>query len=291
MHTVLELLQKTTDYFGQKRIESARYNAEMLLAKVLRCRRLDLYLMFDKPMDESNVNEYRELVKQRAAFVPLQYLLGQIEFYNVTLNIRSGALIPRPETEILVESVIEVCKDLSNPAILDIGTGSGNIAIATAFNLEHSHVLTIDINPKALALANENILLNKLEQRVKALQCDVFGPEIMNLGKFDVLVSNPPYVSLEDYQALQEEIVKYEPRNAVTDEGDGFRFYRRLIEVAPKLLKQGGWLMVELALGQAECMREMMTDAGFIEIGIVKDLQSIDRIVKGKWDAGCSSAS
>lgn len=281
MLTVLDLLTKTTAYFEKKQIESPRYNAEMLLAFVLHCRRIDLYLMFDKPVAEADIDSYRELLKKRGENHPLQYLIGSVEFYNVTLKVNQSALIPRPETELLVETVIESAKGRETCRILDIGSGSGNIPVALGHNLKQAEIVSVDISPDALQLCKENSAQYNLEERLTFACMDVFSDDLFSFGRFDYIISNPPYVSKEEFGTLQPEIVKYEPRNAVTDEGDGYRFYNRISAIAPRLLAAGGMLLFELGITQHAVVMDMMQKNGFSDIKIHKDLQGIERVISG----------
>ncbi len=281
MHTVLELLQLTTGYFEKKQIESPRLNAELLLSHTLLCRRLDLYLMFDKPVKETELTAYREFVKQRGERVPLQYLVGDVEFYGLKFKTAKGALIPRPETELLVEKCLEAAVSFPDARILDIGCGSGNIVISLCANLENSSITAIDISEDALSLAVENAKAHILSERISFKKKDVLNEDCADLGQFDIIVSNPPYVKQADYAALQEEIVKYEPSIAVTDYADGFTFYRRIITLAEKLLNPRGILFFEMARDQTETIMELMRENNFTDIAVYKDLQSIERVIRG----------
>ncbi len=175
MLTVLEAINLSSEYLKKKGIESPRFNAEMLLAHILNFKRLNLYLAFDKPLKDEELSEYRELLKRRSRFEPLQYILGSIEFFGLKFKVNSSALIPRPETEILVETIIEF--NGNYPAeILDIGTGSGNIAVSLAKNLPQLNITAIDINKGAINLADENIKLNRVHN-VRLIQYDILNPD------------------------------------------------------------------------------------------------------------------
>ncbi len=281
MHTVLELLQLTTDYFFKKQVESPRLNAELLLAHSLLCRRLDLYLMFDKPVQESEINTFREFVKKRGERVPLQYLIGDVEFYGLKFKTTKDALIPRPETELLVEKCLESAKGIPNARILDIGCGTGNILISLCVNLENASGIAIDISDSALLLAAENAAIHLMEDRISFRKKDVLNENCDDLGQFDFIVSNPPYVKQSDYLTLQEEIIKYEPAIAVTDYGDGYTFYRRIITISKDILKTGGTLFFEMAQDQSDTIRELLMENNFSDIVVYRDLQGIERVIKG----------
>jgi release factor glutamine methyltransferase len=280
MLTVLESLKLSTDFLEKKGIESPRLNAELLLSEILKCKRLDLYLKFDQPLKENEVDIYREWIARRGKFEPLQYIIGNVEFYGLPFKVTPDVLIPRPETEILVEEVIKFCKNKIGLKILDIGTGSGNIPIALAKNLNAAEVTTIDISEKALSIARENAAANGVEEKIHFITEDV--KNYLNGYQFDILVSNPPYVSKEEYPILQNEIKNYEPIAAVTDSNDGLVFYRTIAERAKVLLKNNGKIFLEVGKDQAKLVAAIIEQNGFINIYFVKDYQQIDRVVVGE---------
>ena len=280
MLTVLESLQLSTDFLEKKGIESARLNAELLLSEILKCKRLDLYLKFDQPLKENEVDIYREWIARRGKFEPLQYIIGNVEFYGLPFKVTPDVLIPRPETEILVEEVIKFCKDKTGLKILDIGTGSGNIPIALSKNLNDADVTAIDISEKALSVARENAAANGVEEKIHFITADV--KNYMSGHQFDILVSNPPYVSKEEYPILQIEIRNYEPMAAVTDSNDGLVFYRTIAERAKILLKSNGKIFLEVGKDQSKFVADILVKNNFINIYFVKDYQQIDRVVVGE---------
>ncbi len=281
MLTVLDVLIKSTDYLDKKGIESPRMNAELLLADILKCKRLELYLMYDRPMTEKELIKYREYLKRRSTFEPAQYIIGTVEFYGLELKVSPAVLIPRPETEILVETVINsVCKE-DELRIMDIGSGSGNISIAIAVNLINSFVTGIEIGESAIAIAEENLKKYDLNKRVSFLNYDILSVNKNELSDFDIIVSNPPYVSMEDYGKVQKEILNYEPNIAVTDFHDGYKFYREIISLTTQLLKPNGKIFLEIAQGQSKKISEFMKGNNFKEISIVQDYQNIERVILG----------
>jgi release factor glutamine methyltransferase len=281
MLTVLEAINLSSEYLMKKGIESPRFNAEMLLAHVLNSKRLNLYLAFDKPLREEELSEYRELLKRRSRFEPLQYILGSVEFFGLKFKVNSSVLIPRPETEILIESIIEF--NGNNPAeILDIGTGSGNIAVSLAKNLPQLNITAIDISEDAINLACENIKLNEV-RNVRLIQYDILNPDMeLFKGKFDIIVSNPPYVSSEEFPNLAPELKVYEPKDALTDFSDGLKFYREISHSAKILLKPEGKIFFEMGKGLHENVKEILEKNGFKKIQIKKDLQNIERVIFGE---------
>lgn len=282
MLTVLEAIKLSTEYLEKKGIDSPRTNAELLLAGVLDCKRLDLYLSYDRPLDETEKLNYRTYISKRGNFEPLQYILGSSEFYGLKIIVDPSVLIPRPETEILIETIINNYKSGENISILDIGTGSGNIPVALAKNISGCRLTSIDISGEALKTAVLNAELHEIKDRINFLNMDVFSNEIYNIGNYDILVSNPPYVEKEEMKNLQKEIVNYEPFNAVTDGADGYSFYSRICEVASELLNLNGNLFFEIGIGQAAKVEEIMKSYNFTDIKIIKDYQNIDRVIYGE---------
>lgn len=282
MITVLEALNLSTEYLSKKGIESARLNAELMLAHILNCKRLQLYLMFDKPLDENELSVYREFLVRRVKREPLQYILGEVEFYNIKLKVNPNVLIPRPETELLVEKIIRDFSDKSDFKFLDIGIGSGNISIALLVNLPNSAGIGIDISDSALALANSNAESNSVKNRLELIHFDILKDDIRLLGKFDAVISNPPYVSSEDFETLEPELKVYEPQIALTDFYNGLTFYRKIISVADNLLKENGKVYFEIGKGQSNEIKTLMENKRINNINIIKDYQGIDRIICGE---------
>lgn len=282
MITVLEAIKLSTEYLEKKQVESPRTNAEILLADILHCKRLDLYLSFDKPLSENELNLYRESIKQRAMRIPLQYILGYVEFFGLKINVNQNVLIPRPETELLVEKIINDFKSIKNLRILDIGSGSGNISLSLAKNLENSFVTGIDISDKAIEVAIDNAIKNSVAN-VEFKLLDIMTEEIFNQGKFDLIVSNPPYVSKNDYQTLEPELKVHEPRVALTDNADGLTFYNRIITIAKNILKQPGYLYFEIGKDQHEIIYGLMNQQNFNNIKIQKDYSGIERMIYGQY--------
>lgn len=279
MLTVLEAIKLSTEYLDKRGIESARLNAEIMLADIMNCKRFDLYLQFDKPLSEQEKNKYRNFLERRGKFEPLQYILGNCEFYGLRFNVNPSVLIPRPETELLVESVIENVNKNTKIRIVDIGTGSGNIAIALAKNLPEAEIRAIDISNEAIEVAKKNAELNQVQTQINFLNVDINNLENDN---FNVIVSNPPYVSKKDYPNLQKEIMQYEPPIALTDNSDGLEFYRNISNAASKMLVKGGKLFFEIGQGQSKEVKEIMTENKFKNIQIKKDYSQIDRVIFGE---------
>lgn len=282
MITVLEALNLSTEYLNKKGIESARLNAELMLAQILNCKRLELYLMFDRPLDESELQQYRNYLSRRGNREPLQYILGEVEFYNIKLKVNNNVLIPRPETELLVEKIINDYSSKNELRFLDIGVGSGNISIALLKNIPQAHATAIDISEEALALAKENSVINDVQQRMELKKFDILNDDIKSLGRFDLIISNPPYVSADDFEKLEPELKVYEPKIALTDFYNGLTFYRKIVDMSHSLLNNEGRIYFELGKGQSEEVKKMLNEKGFENVKVIKDYQGIDRIIFGE---------
>jgi release factor glutamine methyltransferase len=282
MITVLESINLSTQYLTQKGIESPRMNAELLLANILKCKRLDLYLAFERPLSEVELQQYREHIRRSGSFEPYQYITGKVEFYGLEMKVNPSVLIPRPETELLVENILDQCPKEEKHIILDIGSGSGNIAIALAVHLPHSKIISTDISEDALRVAKENSEQLNVSGRIKFIRHDILKNDLNNFPVFDIVVSNPPYVSKENYSTIQKEIKNFEPSIAVTDYNDGLTFYRAISSKTAEKLKVSGKLFFEVAQGQSEEVVDIMRKNNFENIGVIKDYQNIDRIISGE---------
>ena len=282
MITVLEVIKLSTEYLQKKGVESPRANAEILLAEILKCKRLELYLAFDKPLAENEVQVYREAIRKRGLRIPLQYIVGNVEFYGLKLIVNENVLIPRPETELLVEKIINDSDKSTNLKILDIGVGSGNISLSISKNLPNSKVVAIDISESALDIANQNAEINSLQDRIEFRLFDIMNDNLNSLGKFDLIVSNPPYVSENDYESLEPELKNHEPKIALTDNSNGISFYKHIVEASDQLLKKPGKIYFELGIDQSAQVQEYFEQNNFTNIKITKDYSGIERIICGE---------
>lgn len=281
MLTILNAIELSADYLHQKGIESARINAELLLSHILQCKRMDLYLKFDQPLSEKEKIDYREFIRRRGKREPLQYITGSVEFFGLEFEINKKVLIPRQETEILVEEVLKNINGKSSTKILDIGTGSGNIAISLVKNSENCEVHSIDISEAAVNQAKRNAEKHNINGELKIENIEIEKFMVNNDLKFDMIVSNPPYISAHDYESLEQELIDHEPRNALTDDDDGLSFYRVISKKSKSLLLKGGSLFFEIGYGQSSHVIDVMKNNGFINIKIKKDFQNIDRVISG----------
>lgn len=275
--TVKELLEWTSNYFKEKNITEARLEAEILLARVLGKDRVYLYANYDAPVNQDERSIFREFIKRRARKEPLAYITGTKEFMSLEFKVNPNVLIPRPETEIIVEKAIEVFRD-QPCSICDIGTGSGALAISLAYYLPLARVFATDISPQALATARENAASLQIE--VEFLEGDLLSPFLDKEHCFDLIVANLPYISQEEYHTLDSGVKSYEPQIALLAPGDGLDIYRRLLPQAFDLLKEGAYLFLEIGWQQGEKAMRMMSD--FEEVQLIKDLAGHNRVVMAR---------
>ena len=279
--TLKEALDSGTERLRSCGIGSATIVAELLLMHILKCQRVDLYLNLSQSMNRSQLANFDALLSQRISGKPVQYITNSANFFGLDLYVDENVLIPRPETEILVEAVLQrLCNSGQSLKIIDWGSGSGNIAIALASHLE-CEVYAVDVSEKALVVAEKNILKHGLERKIKLIRSDGFKALPVQLkGKVDLVVSNPPYVRLEEQSSLPKEVKEFEPKEALFDKEDGLFFTTGIVQGAKDFLKAKGLLALEVALGQAEKVANLINDAkGYHGIEIVPDMAGIERVV------------
>ncbi|MFP4372334.1 MAG: peptide chain release factor N(5)-glutamine methyltransferase [Halanaerobium sp.] len=283
---IKELLKRSDQFLAERGIESSRLDAEVLMADLLDMERINLYVKYDYPLKSSEINTYREMIKQRAKRVPVAYITETKEFMSLEFKVKEGVLIPRPETENLVETVIEYCQqnELQSPQIIDVGTGSGAIAVSLAHYLSDSKVVGVDLSPAALKVARQNMEKHELSERMSILKSDLLAEFIKREIKgIDIIVSNPPYISEAEMEELPPE-VKKEPKTALQAGEDGLDYYRRLIPEAEKVLKKGGKIFLEIGYQQAEAVRGIFGEK-WSQIEVKKDYSENDRIVSALFEA------
>ena len=277
-----ELISTSAELFEKHQIENARLNAELLLAHTLKMDRVRLYMNYDRPLSEAELISYRSLVRRRLTDEPLQYILGQTEFMSLSFKVTPAVLIPRPDTETLVEWVIETYKTGDEKWILDIGTGSGNIAVSLAHYLPSVHVVAIDVSPAALQIAAENCRKNNCTERVHLFRINFTHENFVNAfqTQFDYIVSNPPYIPEHEFKFLSGEILKHEPHLALRDGKQNGFYYQKIAASAAGLLKEDGAIFVEIGHNQANSVKNIFASRGFKCVGLRRDLAGIERVLQ-----------
>ena len=283
--TIKDLLEVTGNYLREKGIESPRLSAEVLLAFQLKFDRVGLYLNFDKPLNEREVAAYRELIKRRLNREPLQYMTGIQEFWSLDFAVGPQVLIPRPETELLVEQVVSLRDDKIltkgiDLRILDLGTGCGVLAVSLAREFERASVWASDVSAEALAIAKMNAKKHGVEDRIEFLLGDMWQGMIDLSLVFDVIVSNPPYIASDHISSLPPEVRDHEPRSALDGGEQGMHFIKEIIKEAPKYLDTGGWVLLEMDPEQTAIAMELMDkNNDYMEKRRIKDHSGCYRVV------------
>lgn len=279
--TIRRLLTWTEGFLREKAIDSPRLDAQILLAHVLKCKRIDLYVRSDEQPAEPVRSAFKDLIRRRVEGCPVAYLVGQREFYLLTFEVNPTVLIPRPETELLVTEALRLLKGKEAPRVLDIGTGSGCIALAIARHHASAEITATDISGEALTVARRNANSLGLNAHLRFLQGDLFEP--VRGEKFDLIASNPPYVSAEEFSQLMKEVRDFEPRLALDGGPNGLAVYRRLIEAAPAHLNSGGRLLLEIGATQENTLRDLLAAGdSFEEISTHRDGQKLPRVIVAK---------
>ena len=273
--TIGSLLQWTKQYFRDKGVENPRLDADVLLSSLLGKDRVYLYVHFDQPLDQTELAKFREMVRRRAAREPVAYIIGHREFMGLEFRVSPAVLIPRPDTEVLVEAAIERLMTVRDGMILDVGTGSGAILIGTLSRVAGCCGLGVDVSPAALAVARENAARLLEPGRADFAQADLFPTEPL---LFDAILSNPPYVTSAEMAELAPE-VRREPDLALHSGADGLVFYRRLTEGGERYLKPDGFMALEVGAGQAAAVSELGRAAGWRTEAVIPDYAGIERVV------------
>ena len=278
--SVMEVLKNATARLEAGGIESPRLDAEILLAHVLKWRRLTLYVDAEKILPLESILRFNELITQRLKKIPTAYLTGTKEFMGLAFAVNESVLIPRPDTEILTELVGEYLRDLGGEVTFaDLGAGSGAICVSVLKFVKSARAAAIDISAEALEIAKFNAQKFYVEDRIEFFQGDLFAP--LEGRIFNAIVSNPPYISTNELETLQAE-VKREPRLALDGGEDGLNFYRRILNDAPRFLVDGGVLAVEVGIHRAAAVKTLFERANLTDTEIVKDLSGIERVVAGR---------
>jgi release factor glutamine methyltransferase len=275
---VIDILNWGEDYFKSKGFESPKKEIEWLLCDLLNYKRIDLYVQFEQPIHRPQLKQLKEWIKRRIGREPLQYITGKTEFYGHKFNITTDVLIPRPETERVVDVALYSIGNIKTPKVLEVGSGSGCIAIAMGAERNDALIESVDVSETAITQAEKNADLNELSNiDFKVMD---FLKEIPE-GRFDLLVSNPPYIPEKEMSETMPEVHQYEPKIALTDEGDGLTFYRRFAEVGKSLIKPGGWMVLEVGLGEHPSKAvDIFQSAGYTQLELIPDYNSDERVLK-----------
>jgi release factor glutamine methyltransferase len=275
-----KILQGAVHRLESAGIENSRLEAEILLAHLLQISRIELYTRWDEECQDFPAQEFQTLVFRRSRHEPLAYLIGQREFWSLDFTVSPSVLIPRPETEFVVEAAVRSV--FSSPArIVDVGTGSGNIAVCLARQIPQSRIFALDISQAALMVARRNAALHQVSGQIMFLQADLLSPFAPNLPSrtIDCVVSNPPYIPSADIPALAPDVRSFEPQLALDGGADGLSYYRRLIQESRGILKAGGWLILEMGYGQKDALVREVHSRGYEVQEIIADYAGIDRVI------------
>ena len=287
MPSVLEIIQKSSEFLSARGVESARLNAELLIGHALELKRMQLYLQFERVLTEPELEKIRPFVKRRSQREPLQYIIGTVEFGGLKLKVDRRALIPRPETELLIEKIVGLCLQLPQ-SVLDLGTGTGAIALALAKAFSEARVTAVDVSEEALALAEENVLASGFGPRVRLVNSAWFK-ELQPEDRFELIVSNPPYLTDAETDAAAPEVRGHEPRSALVGGLDGLVDLREIISAASPFLAPGGLLALETGIAQHAELMTLAAAHGFVRIESGRDLTGRDRFIFA-WKPGAPGA-
>ena len=280
MPNIAENLKKASRILDESGISESRREAASLLALALKKDKIFLTAHDDYLLSDEEEKLFEDFLQRRANREPLQYIRGTQEFFGLDFTVTPDVLIPRPETELIVENAIEILKDFENPKFCEVGIGSGCISISILHEIKNSSAIGLDISENALKIAQINAERNSVAERLKLEISDIF--EILKNENFDLIVSNPPYISREDVNNLQAEVKDFEPLTALTDGRDGLSIIKKIILDAPKFLRGGGYLLMEIGFAQSEKVSRMFDKNVWQSVEFVKDLQGIPRMVKAQ---------
>lgn len=275
--TIIKILKWTEDFFQQKNIASARLDAEVLLAKVLGYERIQLYVRYEQPLTKEELSKYREMIVKRAQGWPVAYILGTKQFMHFELKVTPAVLIPRPETELLVEGVLQLpLAENETITVLDLCTGSGAIGLALAMYRPNWQITSSDISAAALQVAKENATNYQLNERIRFIESDLF--QSIPVAAYQVIVANPPYIALKDKASLSREVLQ-EPAQALFAPKEGLALYARLAQEAVRYLAPQGWIALEYGQGQATAIIELFKAAGYSKFEVRADYAGIERML------------
>ena len=280
--TIFECMKDAEKYLQDMGRPDSNIDSKLLMKHILGFDDTRLLLERGKTIDVEIKQKYEAMVKERGAGIPLQHITLSQEFMGIDFIVSSDVLIPRQDTETLVEEIIKEARENNYKSAIDIGTGSGCISISLATYINDISICAIDISPEALDIAKKNVKKHNLEQRVQLIKSNVFESYDSN-NKVDIIVSNPPYISKLDVETLMIEVIGHEPRMALTDEGDGLAFYRKISEEGVGYLNKGGMIAYEIGYDQGKAVCDILSEQGYSNIKLIPDLAGKDRVVTAKW--------
>ena len=277
---VIDLIKWGEKYFTDNGFDNPRKEIEILIQDILECSRVDLYLRFEEPLSKIQLVKLREWIQRRKNREPTQYITGKAGFHNLIINVTPDVLIPRPESERLVELLLSTVDKDEKISILDIGTGSGCLALALGKELPNAKITGIDKSIEVVEIAKLNVESLHIKN-VRILQMDIFKDQIKE--KYDILISNPPYIPQEEIESLMPDVKKFEPLSALTDSTDGLTFYHKISEICPIIINQNGWIFLEVGLGEhPKKAMKLFSNEKFKNVELIKDYNSDDRVLKAQ---------
>jgi len=277
-----ELYSLGKENLRQNAIESPDLEAYLLLSESEVVSAFsDIYTNPEKEVDQNSYKKFQDLVERRLNREPISYITGEKEFYSRSYKVNSGVLIPRPETELLVDEALLLANQEDSPQILDMGTGSGCISVTLAYLCGNAKIVATDISLKALKLAKENITRHEKQDNISLLGGDLLA--FFKDRSFDIVISNPPYISESEIKMLEPDVRDYEPMVALSAGEDGLKYIKKIISGSKRILKNDGWCVLEIGQGQADKVTNLFLESGFTEVCTKKDLNGIDRVIRAKW--------
>ena len=272
---IIDLINWAEVYFKAKKFENPRMEIEWLIRSVLKVNRIDIYLKFDRILTDQELKILKSFIQRRLKREPLQYITNSSEFYGLEYFINKNVLIPRPETEMIIDIAEKALLDKKKPKVLDIGTGSGCIGNTLALRNRNYDILGIDISDKAIEVANKN---KKNLKNITFIKMDILNQ--IPKEKYDIIISNPPYIPLSDFSKVKKDVKEYEPLIALTDQADGLTFYKRYMKIIDNILKDGGKILFEVGLNRHPVeVKKILAENGFSNIKLIKDLNGDNRFI------------
>lgn len=277
------LLNLATKMLKSKKIDTARLDSQLILGKVLNKDKIYLMINSNEEVEEEKKEEFLKLINKRMENMPVRYILGEVDFMGLDFYIEEGVLIPRSDTEVLVEEVLKIIVEDEKLYVCDLCSGSGAIGISLAYYRKNIIVDLIDFYEKPEEISKKNIIKNNLENQVNFIKSDLLKEPIKNLKQYDIIVSNPPYIKEDVIETLMDDVKNYEPRSALSGGDSGLIFYERIVSESKKVLKKNGILAFEIGYDQGDSVSNIMKNNGYIDIKVVKDLAGLDRVVIGRF--------